>query len=328
MNRVITFFGFPDRSNHGLTLIELMVALTISAILLVSIFSLFMSQQSAYRLQDQIAAMDQNARIGMEVMLREIRLAGYPTGGVLTAEANQFSFQGDMDGDGTAETITYALDNAEHQLTRKSGGGGAQPVSEQIITDGLQFSYFDQDNNPLTAPVPEDRRSSIARVDVALTAQTEKPDPAYKENGGYRRIALTGSVRIRNLAVSTGSGGTTARCPTPAAPSNFRVIGGLDSTLACTIRFQWDSVSTGSDGAALTAGCSALDYKLYYGTASGNYANNVLVGRSTNYDLNTTPLPACSYFGAVSGLNLAGEGAKSSESSITDETAPNSPTGL
>lgn len=66
------------RSNQrGFTLIELMVALVLSFILIGAIYRGFTSQQKAYTVQDQVAQAQQNARMAMNILLRDIRMAGY-----------------------------------------------------------------------------------------------------------------------------------------------------------------------------------------------------------------------------------------------------------
>jgi len=73
------------RSNQrGFTLIELMVALVLSFILIGAIYRGFTSQQKAYTVQDQVAEAQQNARMAMNILLRDIRMAGYgmPDGGI------------------------------------------------------------------------------------------------------------------------------------------------------------------------------------------------------------------------------------------------------
>ena len=68
----------------GFTLIELLVALVISFILIGGIYGTFTSQQKAYTIQDQVAEAQQNARMAMNILLRDIRMAGYgiPDGGI------------------------------------------------------------------------------------------------------------------------------------------------------------------------------------------------------------------------------------------------------
>ena len=78
---VLKALGF---SRKGFTLVELMVALVLSFILVGAIYGTFTSQQKSYTVQDQIAEAQQNARMAMNVLMRDIRMAGYgmPDGGI------------------------------------------------------------------------------------------------------------------------------------------------------------------------------------------------------------------------------------------------------
>jgi prepilin-type N-terminal cleavage/methylation domain-containing protein len=61
----------------GLTLIELLVAMLISAILIAAIYRTFILQQKTYSVQEQVVDMQQNVRVAIHRMMREIRMAGF-----------------------------------------------------------------------------------------------------------------------------------------------------------------------------------------------------------------------------------------------------------
>ena len=65
------------RSNKGLTLIELLVAMAISAILTAGLYRTFIGQHKTYVVQEQVVDMQQNARGAISRMMREIRMAGF-----------------------------------------------------------------------------------------------------------------------------------------------------------------------------------------------------------------------------------------------------------
>jgi prepilin-type N-terminal cleavage/methylation domain-containing protein len=71
-------------NRKGFTLIELLVAMVLSFILIGAIFGTFTSQQKSYTVQDQVAETQQNARMAMNILMRDIRMAGYgmPDGGI------------------------------------------------------------------------------------------------------------------------------------------------------------------------------------------------------------------------------------------------------
>ena len=61
----------------GVTLIELLIALLISAIIIAGIYRTFIHQQKTYATQEQVADMQQNVRVAINRMMREIRMAGF-----------------------------------------------------------------------------------------------------------------------------------------------------------------------------------------------------------------------------------------------------------
>ena len=63
--------------NSGFTLVELMIAIAISALAMGAAYSLFISQQKTYTAQQGVLEIQQNARAGMYYLAREIRLAGF-----------------------------------------------------------------------------------------------------------------------------------------------------------------------------------------------------------------------------------------------------------
>jgi type II secretory pathway pseudopilin PulG len=71
----------------GLTLIELMVALAICFIVIGAVYRAFTSQQRTYTIQDQVAEAQQNARVAMNILMRDLRMAGHgkPEGNVIIA---------------------------------------------------------------------------------------------------------------------------------------------------------------------------------------------------------------------------------------------------
>jgi prepilin-type N-terminal cleavage/methylation domain-containing protein len=68
------------RTKRGLTLLELLVALVLSALIIAAIYRIFLGQHKTYAVQEQVVEMRQNARAAISNMMREMRMAGF--GGV------------------------------------------------------------------------------------------------------------------------------------------------------------------------------------------------------------------------------------------------------
>jgi len=64
-------------NRKGLTLIELMIALAIVSVLVAGIYRTFASQQHTYAVQEQVVDMQQNLRMAVSQMMRELRMAGF-----------------------------------------------------------------------------------------------------------------------------------------------------------------------------------------------------------------------------------------------------------
>jgi prepilin-type N-terminal cleavage/methylation domain-containing protein len=80
----------------GLTLIELVVALAIGLIVIGAVYRTFSTQQRTYTVQDQVAEAQQNARVAMSILMRDLRMAGYgkPEGDVvITGETYSHSIE-------------------------------------------------------------------------------------------------------------------------------------------------------------------------------------------------------------------------------------------
>src|SRR6266446_8223224 len=150
----------------GFTLAELLIALAITGIVLSAAVNTFIAQRRAYALQEHVTAMTQGTRAAMEMVTREIRMAGYNPAGTnfdgITYDPTHVQIRADLNGDGDTadahETIVYAYNPATQQLMRETDG------SSQPIADHIQAFTFDY-------------------VDGAGTAT---PDPRYAANGGYR----------------------------------------------------------------------------------------------------------------------------------------------
>lgn len=188
------------------TLIELMVALTIGMIVMASVATTFTSQTRTYSAQEQINQMEQNARGALDIMSREIKMAGYnPANGTVTGVASYTSttltIQADLTGNGTISTsssdyeqIAYAYDSTNKKITRQVGSGTVETLAENI--DSLTFTYYQASGTTLATSA-----SNIRRVKIAISAKTAKPDPGYPTNYGYRTVDLSATITPINLGL-------------------------------------------------------------------------------------------------------------------------------
>ena len=189
-------------NEQGFTLIELLISMAIGLIIITALTSTFVTQRQSYDVQLQITAAVQTARAAMDMMSREIRLAGYdPTGKGLfdgiTYDPNQLRIQADLDGSDdtpgdTNEDITYAHYEETYQIKRRTGATGSfQPFAEHA--EDFTFDYLDGDGAGAGGS------DEIRQVRISLTIRTEKPDAGYAQNSGYRTVTLSSYITPRNL---------------------------------------------------------------------------------------------------------------------------------
>ena len=68
---------FTKNNQQGFTLIELMIAITISVILLNGVLQIFQSSKQSYRIADNIGRIQENARYALSAITNDIRQAGF-----------------------------------------------------------------------------------------------------------------------------------------------------------------------------------------------------------------------------------------------------------
>jgi type IV pilus assembly protein PilW len=216
----------------GFTLVELMMAMTISAIVMSAVFSTYFAQQKSHRVQQQTAELQQNLRTAMYFIEREVRMAGCdPTertgAGIVTAQTSLLRFTSDINGNGTIESnedITYSLYDSgadgDMDVGRAVRGGIRQPLALNI--DALDFRYLDENGAILDddgSGSVTSSRNRIRSVQITIVARTAREDIQYTDtttyynlvdsvnpvlpaqSDGFRRRRLAGEILCRNLGL-------------------------------------------------------------------------------------------------------------------------------
>nr|WP_148262103.1 PilW family protein [Methylomonas methanica] len=62
---------------HGLSLIELMIAMLIGVFLLAGVLQIFLSAKQSYRVGEGVSRLQENARFALELLTRDIRMSGF-----------------------------------------------------------------------------------------------------------------------------------------------------------------------------------------------------------------------------------------------------------
>lgn len=70
------FLRPKGKGQAGVTLIELMIAMVLGLLLILGLSNVYLAQRQSFRVNDNLARMQDNARIAFELMARELREAG------------------------------------------------------------------------------------------------------------------------------------------------------------------------------------------------------------------------------------------------------------
>ncbi|MBU0653857.1 MAG: PilW family protein [Gammaproteobacteria bacterium] len=70
------------KSQRGVTLIEMMIAMVVSLVLIAGVGTIYISSKRNYQARDQFSMMDENARIALNSLKKHLEHAGYAANGV------------------------------------------------------------------------------------------------------------------------------------------------------------------------------------------------------------------------------------------------------
>jgi prepilin-type N-terminal cleavage/methylation domain-containing protein len=208
------------KKDRGVTLIELMIVLVIAAFLVAGIYSLFITQHRSYSVQDQVAGVQQDARVALDIMARDIRMAGFLTGagsgtGFDGISVNTHNYAVEPNNGGTsstdqitlvfaAEQATTVTNVADKQVTLDTGGG-----SHFNLTDKA-YVAFEGENN-LYQIDPASGTGDILTLTNSPPASLDDPGfgtHAYLVKAiKYSLTALDGSPGVGVLRRNENTGG-------------------------------------------------------------------------------------------------------------------------
>ena len=190
-----------SRSAAGFTVVEVLVSLAIMSIVFGAVYQSFDIFNRSYTKENVKAGVQQRTRIGIDLMARDIRLAGLDPLGtanaqIITADTDNIQFSADLNYDGDVndpfENITYFIDGDRLRQTADLGtGAGLTPDTLLDNIDALTFTYLDASDTPMAVPVGS--TEDIRTVIVSLTMQR----PAGRDGPISR--TYTARVRCRNL---------------------------------------------------------------------------------------------------------------------------------
>ena len=191
--------------NRGFTLIELMMALAISAILVGGTYSIFISQQRTYILQDQVVGAQQDARAALIIIARDIRMAGMLTGfdGFSVNGASEAITPTNSDSGPDQIRVVFAAE----EFAVSGGSVTVNTVSDNDVTLSANASeFFDNSQKRYVAFEGESHVYQISSVSSSTLTLTESP-PEYLDDFSariFRVRAITYTISGNSLYRNNG----------------------------------------------------------------------------------------------------------------------------
>jgi prepilin-type N-terminal cleavage/methylation domain-containing protein len=110
-------YGSPNADPHmpsGFTVVELLVVMTILGVLMTAVFSLYNTQHRLTYIEEDIVEVQQNLRMGMDSLLRDLRYGGI----LVTGSTAPISAIGNNTGLGATDTITLNTSSSANTFAR------------------------------------------------------------------------------------------------------------------------------------------------------------------------------------------------------------------
>ncbi len=198
----------------GVTLIELLVVLGIAGMVVAGFYRIFIAQTKAYAVQDQVAEVQQNVRKAMEILVRDLSMAGCDDENNLLTVNNPLPLIAD-----NAITVSYEYFNQTtlatelqtvaynligSNLVRQLTIGGVANPSDILLENVNQFVFtygIDTDNDGYVnnwVNAGGVGTSTIISVRVQLIANPDQVNPDLRTVSPRR---LDSIVSMRNQII-------------------------------------------------------------------------------------------------------------------------------
>lgn len=171
------------RDERGFTLTELLVVIAILGMMLAGLVTVLMQGQQAYLIGSHRVEAQQNGRIALELMVRELRSA---TSVTFIPSATDMTFV-----DENGNTIRYSLSGA---VLNRTTGGVTTPLIGGVVT--LNLTYFKDYNGSTNTGTTTTDNTLVTLVRVQLVTGTEESVASY--SASKQRATVEMLVRLRN----------------------------------------------------------------------------------------------------------------------------------
>lgn len=267
----------------GFSLVEVLIAILLTGIVSTAIYSIYNTFFKQSQTSEMVLESQQNARVAIEMMERELMNAGYAasTTDIITeaaASAVEFIYTDVTDStlqivdptDPTTNTsglrikVKYALQTIDGvtYLMRDVGICGNSACNTYTNTreakkvipyaKTLSLTYYNKDGDEIADTSTQANRNNISFLSVNLVTETKEN---VKDSGTAKKSFMVEThVRFRNIGIGQVATDSTA----PSAPTNVQV---RDPGVCGRLKVKWTQSPEGD----------VAGYKVYYGVATGSY---------------------------------------------------------
>jgi len=187
-----------ESGEGGFTLLEALISLAVFAVILIPLLTVYDTTQQSYVRGEARVDLQQNVRVAVDEIMRDVRLGGYDPSNAINAQTIQQPLQpvtgsalsgaelrviADVNGDGTTDCVAYRLSNGQILRRQANWGTGActWTAAESAVADnitGLTIAYFPKTGGTSTTDPAQAKR---VRVQITATASTTGPATTFTE---------------------------------------------------------------------------------------------------------------------------------------------------
>lgn len=209
----------PILNKKGVSLIELLVALVICGIVVAGAYRFFITQTRAYSVQDQVIEAQQNVRLAMEILLRDLRMAGCDddsmkstitiTDPIVAPPQEDSIILSYEHYDKTTlqyqkHTVSYRREmnpsRLIRQLTINEVAGSPDVLLENVDAFKLTYGIDTNEDGEMNRWVPAEKveKNKVMAVEVVLSAMPTQINPDVRM---VSPRTLASAVTLRNLSM-------------------------------------------------------------------------------------------------------------------------------
>jgi len=176
------------KRNHGFTLIELLIVMGMLGVVMTAVYSLYYAQSKSAAAQDELVEVQQNLRIAMDEISRDIRMSGFllPLDTTCTAKAISLS---PIRVIGNNTGLNAGLGSTDSMTLNSASASGKYARIDQDIVSGNSTVFV------VDAPESVDKFTTNDMVRV-LRVDMREPSAGIFPITALNRAAGTGTITV------------------------------------------------------------------------------------------------------------------------------------